>query len=142
MTRWPHQETVTDQSQEVDLRFIIDPVMANCIVPRITTKMDVLRNLVSSVGLAVEQFSSEEEFLSTGRRGRPGCLVLDVRLSGRSGLDFQDDLALSGEIIEGKLIDTLMRTTIEYAGAERGLLILRGMMSIGLRRKSRPAMIR
>ena len=31
---------------------------------------------------------------------------------------------MSGEIVEGKLIDTLMRTAIEYAGAERGLLIL------------------
>ena len=31
---------------------------------------------------------------------------------------------LRREIIEGKLIDTLMRTAIEYAGAERGLLIL------------------
>ena len=41
MTRWPDQRTVTDQSQKVELRFIIDLVLANCVVPRIATKIDV-----------------------------------------------------------------------------------------------------
>ena len=51
--------------------------------------------------------------------------------------------AVSGEIVLEKLIDTLMRTAIEQAGAERGLLILpRGGESSGSRRKPRPAAIR
>ena len=54
---------------------------------------DSLKNLIGSVGLRVELFSSADEFLARGEWARPGCLVLDIRLPGRSGLDFQDDLA-------------------------------------------------
>jgi FixJ family two-component response regulator len=50
-------------------------------------------NLIQSVGLTVELFASTDNFLARGEWARPGCLVLDVRLPGRSGLDFQDDLA-------------------------------------------------
>ena len=49
---------------------------------------DSLRNLLRSVGLKVETFSSAQEFLSSGSSG-PGCLVLDVRMPGLSGLDLQ-----------------------------------------------------
>jgi FixJ family two-component response regulator len=52
-----------------------------------------LQGLLGSVGLRVETFASVQEFLGSGRPDRPGCLVLDVRLPGRSGLDFHDDLA-------------------------------------------------
>ena len=51
-----------------------------------------LRGLLGSVGLRAELFASIQEFLDSARPDRPGCLVLDVRLPGRSGLDFQDDL--------------------------------------------------
>jgi FixJ family two-component response regulator len=53
---------------------------------------EALRNLLRSVGLNVETFSSAEEFLASGCLG-PGCLVLDVRLRGLSGLDLQRRLA-------------------------------------------------
>jgi len=52
-----------------------------------------LDNLFKSVGFAVELFSSPQEFLQSGRPDRPGCIVLDVRFPGRSGLDMQRDLA-------------------------------------------------
>jgi FixJ family two-component response regulator len=52
-----------------------------------------LQGLLGSVGLRAELFGSVQEFLESGRPDRPGCLVLDVRLPGRSGLDFHDDLA-------------------------------------------------
>jgi FixJ family two-component response regulator len=52
-----------------------------------------LRNLLRSVGLDVELFASPQDFLASPRSPRPTCLVLDVRLPGRSGLDFQRDLA-------------------------------------------------
>jgi FixJ family two-component response regulator len=42
--------------------------------------------------LPVELFSSVREFLDSNRLDAPGCLVLDVRLPGQSGLDFHDDL--------------------------------------------------
>jgi FixJ family two-component response regulator len=53
---------------------------------------DALRRLLTSVGLTVEVFPSAQAFLSSPRRGAPGCLVLDVRLPGLSGLDLQREL--------------------------------------------------
>jgi len=55
-----------------------------------------LKNLFQSVGLQAETFSSASEFLRSNRPDVPGCLVLDVRLPGLSGLDFQSELAKSG----------------------------------------------
>jgi FixJ family two-component response regulator len=54
---------------------------------------DALRNLLRSVGLQVETFDSAQEFLARPRPDAPGCLVLDVRLPGLSGLDLQRELA-------------------------------------------------
>jgi FixJ family two-component response regulator len=51
-----------------------------------------LDNLFKSVGFAVELFASPQEFLQSERPDRPGCIVLDVRFPGRSGLDMQRDL--------------------------------------------------
>jgi FixJ family two-component response regulator len=53
---------------------------------------EALQSLLRSVGLRVALFASVQEFLASGRPDLPGCLVLDVRLPGRSGLDFHDDL--------------------------------------------------
>jgi FixJ family two-component response regulator len=50
-------------------------------------------SLLRSVGQNVKLLASVDEFLKTGRPPGPACLVLDVRLPGRSGLDFQADLA-------------------------------------------------
>jgi FixJ family two-component response regulator len=52
-----------------------------------------LANLLSSVGLKVQTFGTAQEFLSSERPDAPGCLVLDVRLPGLSGLDLQRKLA-------------------------------------------------
>jgi len=54
---------------------------------------DGLRSLIGSVGLNVEFFSSPLEFLQRKRPDVPSCIVLDVRLPGKSGLDFQRELA-------------------------------------------------
>jgi FixJ family two-component response regulator len=51
-----------------------------------------LQGLLRSVGLRAELFASVPEFLESNRTDLPGCLVLDVRLPERSGLDFHDDL--------------------------------------------------
>jgi FixJ family two-component response regulator len=56
---------------------------------------EALQSLVRSVGLDVNSFGSTAEFLQSKRPDGPGCLVLDVRLPGASGLDFQDELAKS-----------------------------------------------
>lgn len=52
-----------------------------------------LRWLIESVGLSVRTCASAREFLSTYHDGEHGCLVLDVRMPGMSGLDLQAELA-------------------------------------------------
>ena len=52
-----------------------------------------LKDLIRSVGLHVEPFASAQEFLRSKRPDAPGCLVLDVRLKGVSGLDLQKRMA-------------------------------------------------
>ena len=55
-----------------------------------------IQDLLSSVALRSEAFATPQEFLDSKRAGCPGCLVLDVRLPGMSGLDFQRALAEAG----------------------------------------------
>src|SRR6266404_926058 len=54
---------------------------------------DALSSLIRSVGLQPKALGSVPEFLNEGRPNGPTCLVLDVRLPGRSGLDFQRELS-------------------------------------------------
>jgi FixJ family two-component response regulator len=55
-----------------------------------------LDSLLRSVGLDVRLFSSAHEFMRADRPDAPGCLVLDVRLPGMSGLTFQEELSKAG----------------------------------------------
>ncbi|MGD0492309.1 MAG: response regulator transcription factor [Steroidobacteraceae bacterium] len=55
-----------------------------------------LASLFQSVGLRVKVFGSAPEFLRSSLPNAPTCLVLDVRLPGISGLDFQTDLETAG----------------------------------------------
>src|ERR1700686_4701518 len=52
-----------------------------------------LDSLIRSVGFSVQTFASAQDFLNSKRTSVPGCLVLDVRMPGLSGLDLQRDLA-------------------------------------------------
>jgi FixJ family two-component response regulator len=124
MTRWLHQETVTDQSWGVESS-TIHPVAHNCGVPRIITIMDAgvavhdgvtssamsqgtpivfvvdddvsvrqsLELLIGSVGCQLEAFESVQEFLCRERALVPSCLVIDIKLLGLIGFDFQKRLA-------------------------------------------------
>jgi FixJ family two-component response regulator len=55
-----------------------------------------IQDLLSSVSLRSETFATPQEFLDREGADQPGCLVLDVRLPGMSGLDFQRELAQAG----------------------------------------------
>ena len=55
-----------------------------------------LESLFRSVGTEVRTYGSAREFLDAKRPDRPGCLVLDIRLPGTSGLDFQSQLGELG----------------------------------------------
>jgi FixJ family two-component response regulator len=57
---------------------------------------DGLGDLLRSVGLTVETFGSTRDFVSGVRSDAPACIVLDVRLPGTSGLEFQRSLINSG----------------------------------------------
>ena len=52
-----------------------------------------LKNFLRSVGFRVETFASAEEFLTSAQRETTGCLVLDLRMTGMSGLDLLWHLA-------------------------------------------------
>jgi FixJ family two-component response regulator len=55
-----------------------------------------IQGMLKSVGLRSEAFGTPQEFLRAKRPNGPSCLVLDVRLPGVNGLDFQRELANAG----------------------------------------------
>ncbi|MEZ0213704.1 MAG: response regulator transcription factor [Xanthobacteraceae bacterium] len=55
-----------------------------------------LESLLASEGHAVRTFGSGADFLAAARPDKPACLVLDVRLRGTSGLEFQRELLRAG----------------------------------------------
>ena len=55
-----------------------------------------IQGMLKSVGLRSETFGTAQEFLRSKRQEGPSCLVLDVRLPGVSGLEFQRELAQAG----------------------------------------------
>src|SRR5258705_13290015 len=58
-----------------------------------------LRLLLKSVGLTASALSTGREFLDTYKPAQPGCLVLDVRMPGMSGLELQEQLNHQGAVI-------------------------------------------
>jgi FixJ family two-component response regulator len=56
---------------------------------------EALDSLLRSVGLEARCFGSVKEFVAAPRPDVPSCLVLDVRLPGKGGMDFQKEFALS-----------------------------------------------
>jgi FixJ family two-component response regulator len=57
---------------------------------------DAIGNLLESVGIRSQMFGSTAEFVQGKRHEAPGCLVLDIRLPGKNGLDFQEELQKAG----------------------------------------------
>jgi len=60
---------------------------------------DALKFLLRSVGHAAEAFASATDFLDAYRDDRPGCLVLDIRMPGMSGLELQEQLVQRRSIL-------------------------------------------
>ena len=57
---------------------------------------DSLRWLLESIGIPVRDYPTAEDFLRDYEPAQPGCLILDVRMPGMSGLDLQEELARRG----------------------------------------------
>ncbi|MBW7974086.1 response regulator [Bradyrhizobium sp. BR 10289] len=55
-----------------------------------------IQGLLETAALRVELFASPREYLQQARKDAPNCIILDVRLPGSSGLDFQRELAAAG----------------------------------------------
>ena len=60
---------------------------------------NAMRILLKTVGLDSIQFASAQEFLASYQPSQPGCLVLDIRMPGMSGLELQQELNLLGAVI-------------------------------------------
>jgi two-component system, LuxR family, response regulator FixJ len=60
---------------------------------------NAMRSLLKSVGLESAQYASAQEFLAAYQPSQPGCLVLDIRMPGMSGLELQQQLNLRGAVI-------------------------------------------
>ena len=67
-----------------------------CIVDDDASLRRSLRNLLTSVGFRVESFPSAEEFVDSVHRQNTGCLVLDLRMAGMSGLELLRHFAATG----------------------------------------------
>ena len=57
---------------------------------------EAIRRLLKSVGMNAQAYASAEEFLSSNHAQETACLILDVQMSGMSGLELQQQLADSG----------------------------------------------
>jgi FixJ family two-component response regulator len=60
---------------------------------------NAMRTLLKSVGIQSVQYASAQEFLGAYQPSQPGCLVLDIRMPGMSGLELQQQLNLRGAVI-------------------------------------------
>ena len=74
-------------SQDTQMVFIIDDDRAVCAA---------IQGLLKSVGLRSDSFETAQQFLTSERWDGPSCLVLDIRLPGINGLDFQSQLTEMG----------------------------------------------
>jgi FixJ family two-component response regulator len=60
---------------------------------------NAMRSLLKSVGLNASLFASAQEFLAAYDPNQPGCLLLDIRMPGMSGMDLQQELNLRGAVV-------------------------------------------
>ena len=60
---------------------------------------NAMRSLLKSVGLESVLYPSAQEFLAAYQPSQPGCLVLDIRMPGMSGLEMQHELNVRGALI-------------------------------------------
>jgi FixJ family two-component response regulator len=82
---------------------------------------EALRGLFQSVGLATESYGTVQAFLDANGLSRAGCIVLDVRLPGQSGLEFQETLSRSefaqSVVLISAHVDVSMAVRAMKAGA-------------------------
>lgn len=80
--------------------------------------------LVKSMGLAAESYSSAEQFLERYERGRPGCLVTDVRMVGMSGIELIEELNRRQILLPVIVMTAFARTPITIRAIKAGAVTL------------------
>ena len=80
----------------------------------------LLTELVKAMGLEVNAHESAEEFLETYKASGPGCLVLDVRVRGMSGMELQRELAAAGSTLPIVFITGHADVRMAVEAMERG----------------------
>jgi FixJ family two-component response regulator len=92
-----------------------------CVVDDDESLRRSLANFLRSVGFRVETFASAEDFLRSARRESAGCLVLDLQMTGMSGLDLLRHLAAANARVAAVILtahgDQEMRRRCLEAGA-------------------------
>jgi FixJ family two-component response regulator len=83
---------VRGEKQELDVKETVDAQRAVYVIDDDASMRASLRSLFGSVGLRVETFGSAPEFFEKKLPDAAICLVVDIRLPGLSGLDFQEEL--------------------------------------------------
>lgn len=78
---------ITDSEKDQPIVYVVDDDKS---------VRESLEDLLASVGLRAMLFASSQEFVRSERPDAPACLVLDVRMPGLSGLDFQDEMVKLG----------------------------------------------
>ena len=81
-----------------------------------------LQFLIESIGHRVRTFPTAEAFLDAWDGGAPGCLVLDVRMPGMSGLDLQAELQRRGRTIPTIVITGHAEVTMAVRAVKNGAL--------------------
>ncbi|WP_299175992.1 response regulator [uncultured Brevundimonas sp.] len=98
-----------------------DPPESIVIIDDDESVRDALSGLFQSVGLETRSYGSVQAFLNSDQVGRAGCIVLDIRLPGRSGLEFQEALFESGAaqsvVLISAHVDVQMAVRAMKAGA-------------------------
>jgi len=83
---------------------------------------EALSSLLRSMGYEVRLYASAAEFMGSWVLDQPGCIVLDVRLPGGSGLDLQDRLAATGIHLPVILMTAFADVPMTVRGMKAGAL--------------------
>jgi len=93
-----------------------------CIVDDDQSMRQALRGSLKSAGFQAEVFASAQEFLNSGRLSDTGCLVLDVRMPGMTGLELQEQLIASGWAVPIIFISAHGDEDVRAHAVERGAI--------------------
>ena len=86
--------------------------------------LDSVATLVETLGFATERFASAEEFLGRFRADRRGCVVTDLRLPGKSGIELQAELEQAGSTLPVILVSAYADVPAAVEAMRRGAITL------------------